>query len=209
MVAAVPVRASELWEKCYRCHKETGRSYVDEVITLSGQNKQYLVNQLYAFKLGERKEVMLRVMNRIAASLTDEEIEKLAEHYSKQDPRPLFTTPPPATKIDKEMYARGAAHAQVCLSCHADAETRPAKRPDWPYISGQNFPALLIQLRAFSTGDRANPMMAFIQSQPFNDPKVQEDIAYYFSVQLPPGPEGAGPWPPPRSKPKPAPRRAR
>ena len=48
-----------LLSKCYTCHKETGRSWVEEVPTLSGQNQTYLKNQLYAFKLDQRKDLLL------------------------------------------------------------------------------------------------------------------------------------------------------
>lgn len=180
-------QAAEVWGRCWTCHKEDGKSFVDPIVMLSGQNKQYLINQLYRFKTGERKERMLYVMNGIAEKLTDEEIEAVATHYSQQDPRKYYVEPEPLTDPeDIRLYELGATHARVCLTCHRDAETRPALRGDFPYISGQNYPALVIQLYAFASGARKNPMMNFIQAPPFSDPDVIEGIAFYFSRQIPP-----------------------
>lgn len=180
--------SEEIYSKCYRCHKDNGRSWVDEVVTISGQNKEYLINQLNRFKSNERKERLLFVMNDIAAQLSDEEIEALANYYSLQDPESSRPRLPPMTAREIELYKIGEKHSAVCMTCHASAESRPATRPDFPYISGQNQPAIAIQLKAFASGDRENPMMNFIKSEPFNQPEVIEGLALYFSRQKSPRP---------------------
>ena len=194
-------RPAPIQDRCYQCHKSTGKSFVDEVITITGQNKEYLINQLYRYRSGERQERLIHYMNTIAGKLTDDEIERLAAFFSAQNPRILYETPiefEKMTENDRRLYEIGKTHAVVCLSCHADAETSPPKRSDWPYISGQNRPALAIQLYAFAKGKRVAPEMAFLQSPPFNDPDVIEGLALYFSRLQPPGEEP--PPPPPQRR---------
>lgn len=182
-------KLDELVARCYTCHKEDGRSFVDEVVTLTGQNQQYLINQLYRFKTGERQERLLHVMNQVAAKLSEEEMALIANYYSQKDPKDNRLAYGPLSKKEKELYELGEQYSSVCMACHAEAEVRPATRSDWPYISGQNQPALVIQLQAFALGKRNNPMMRFMQGPPFNDPAVIEGLALYFSRQNSPSPQ--------------------
>ncbi len=177
-------------KKCWQCHKLDGRSFVDEVSLIGGQNKEYLVNQLYAFQMGTRKERLLHVMNDIAAKLTDREIDAVAEYYSSQDPVPghVRRSLRSLSKEEVRLYRIAENIAPMCLTCHGDAEARPAVQPNWPYISGQTRPAIAIQLYAFASGKRKNPRMQFLSQPPFNSPEVLEAMALYFSMQQPPRP---------------------
>ncbi|MCB0366294.1 MAG: hypothetical protein H6624_16455 [Bdellovibrionaceae bacterium] len=178
-----------LLSKCYTCHKETGRSWVDEVPTLTGQNQTYLKNQLYAFKLDQRQDLLLYRMNGIAQSLTDEEIEIITRYYSEIDPRTYWEQPDQfASEEEERLYRLGEKHSPVCLACHAEGEKRPPVRADFPYISGQNQVVIEMQLGFFATGKRRNPMMDFIKEEPFNTLEMRKALAFYFSRQAPPPP---------------------
>ena len=50
-----------------------------EAPNIAGQNEQYLIKQLTAFKNGERQNEM---MSLVAPSLSDKDIENLASYYS-------------------------------------------------------------------------------------------------------------------------------
>ena len=65
--------------KCRTCHGEDGVSVLTGAANLSGQQKEYLVQQLRAFRSGSRQDPQ---MNVIAKSLSDADIENLAEWYS-------------------------------------------------------------------------------------------------------------------------------
>jgi cytochrome c553 len=75
---------------CAGCHGRHGEGRAGENGTLypliGGQRKVYLRAQLTAWKLGERKNSPDGVMNRIAASLSDDEIEALADYLSGLQP---------------------------------------------------------------------------------------------------------------------------
>ena len=175
--------------KCTKCHTGDGRSWVDEVPTITGQNKDYLRNQLENFRSGAREDNLLHVMPTIAKGLTREEIEEVISHYSKIDPKDVYHAPlEPLKPEEKELYMLGEKHAPLCLACHGDAEVRPAKRSDWPYISGQNRSALWMQLNFFRHGMRKVPQMSFMKYPPFNDVKMLDALSLYFSRQKSPPP---------------------
>jgi len=175
-----------LLSKCYKCHKEDGKSWVDEIPTLTGQNIDYLRNQILNFRNGKRKDTYFGRMPEIVRQLSGDEIEQLIEHYSSQEPNDNYLSPGSMGSEEERLYAIGARYAPVCLGCHGLAEERPTGRSEWPYISGQNQAAILMQLRSFINNTRRAREMDFIKSAPFNDPKVLRALSIYFSRQLPP-----------------------
>jgi cytochrome c553 len=68
-----------LADKCQICHGLDGLSKIAEAPNIAGQNEQYLVKQLTAFKSGERQNEM---MSLVAPDLSDQDIEDLASYYS-------------------------------------------------------------------------------------------------------------------------------
>ena len=70
---------------CVSCHGENGKGRIADNIVypvIGGQRKIYLRTQLINWKLGERKNSPAGVMNTIAAALSDDEIEALANYLS-------------------------------------------------------------------------------------------------------------------------------
>jgi cytochrome c553 len=66
-------------QKCEACHGLDGLAKIAESPNIAGQNQQYLIEQLTAFKSGERKNDM---MSLIAPALSDQDIEDLAAYYA-------------------------------------------------------------------------------------------------------------------------------
>ncbi|MBD9356575.1 c-type cytochrome [Methylomonas albis] len=70
---------------CASCHGENGKGkVVDNVIypVIGGQRRVYLRSQLTNWKLGERKNSPEAVMNKVAKSLNDDELNALVEYLS-------------------------------------------------------------------------------------------------------------------------------
>ena len=67
--------------QCFACHGVNGVSLNPEFPSLAGQNKNYLVKQLQAFKNGDRKSP---IMNPMASGLSDKDMENLAEYFSSK-----------------------------------------------------------------------------------------------------------------------------
>ena len=66
-------------ETCVVCHGALGISTAPDAPNIAGQPRQYLVAQLKQFRSGKRPS---EVMNVLAKTLSDEEIEALADWYS-------------------------------------------------------------------------------------------------------------------------------
>jgi cytochrome c553 len=64
---------------CAVCHGLDGLAKIPEAPNLAGQNQNYLVEQLTAFKSGERKNEMMSI---VSQTLSDADIENLAAYYS-------------------------------------------------------------------------------------------------------------------------------
>ena len=64
---------------CQNCHGENGVAVLPGAANLSGQQKEYLVGQLRAFRSGSRQNPHMSI---VAKTLTDADIEVLAEWYS-------------------------------------------------------------------------------------------------------------------------------
>jgi cytochrome c553 len=69
----------EAAHKCETCHGLDGLSKIPEAPNLAGQTEPYLIEQLNAFKSGERKNDMMSV---VAPTLSPKDIEDLAAYYS-------------------------------------------------------------------------------------------------------------------------------
>jgi cytochrome c553 len=65
---------------CAACHSPTGAGIPAQYPRLSGQNPDYTVVQLKAFRAGERANDANNMMRAIAAKLTDREIAAAAEY---------------------------------------------------------------------------------------------------------------------------------
>ena len=64
---------------CQVCHGLDGRAVVPMAANLSGQQKQYIIAQLEAYRSGQRRHEQMSI---IAQMLDDDDIENLAEWYS-------------------------------------------------------------------------------------------------------------------------------
>jgi cytochrome c553 len=64
---------------CQNCHGEDGVAVLPGAANLSGQQKEYLRAQLRAYRSGSRQNPQ---MNIVARTLTDSDIENLADWYS-------------------------------------------------------------------------------------------------------------------------------
>jgi cytochrome c553 len=74
--ATVPTKVKAL---CASCHGEYGVAVLPGAANLSGQQKEYLRDQLRAYRSGTRQGPQMSV---VAKSLTDDDIEALSEWYS-------------------------------------------------------------------------------------------------------------------------------
>lgn len=74
-----PARGAVLAAACAACHGRDGVSVEPAIPNLAAQKQTYVVDQLEAFRAGERSNAL---MNAIAAALSDADIAHLAAHFA-------------------------------------------------------------------------------------------------------------------------------
>ena len=77
--AAMPDKAIT----CAACHGADGKAVLSPYPNLAGQNHDYLVYALKAYRAGDRSAGFANLMQQQATSLTDADIDELANYYSK------------------------------------------------------------------------------------------------------------------------------
>lgn len=132
---------------CVACHGDNGVSTNAEWPSLAGQKKTYLVDQLTAFRDGDRSNPLMAPM---IANLSDADIQALAGYYSMQ-------TPKSAANGDQSLVDQGHNRAAYCLACHG--MTGVTANDEWPNLAGQQAKYLQNQLQAFKRGERVNGIM--------------------------------------------------
>ncbi|MBK1688418.1 c-type cytochrome [Rubrivivax gelatinosus] len=167
---------------CMGCHNIPGYQasfpLVHKVPKIGGQNADYLVAALVAYRKGERKHPTMRAA---AASLSDRDIADLAAFYAGSAPAaPAAATAAAAPAAVAPLLERGA-----CASCHGADFNRPIA-PAYPKIAGQHGDYLLAALRAYGSTNhrqigRSNPIMS-AQVQPFSAAELRAIAGYVASL---------------------------
>ena len=79
--AEAPAKAAQ----CAACHgQDGGKTIMPNYPKIKGQNKAYIIDSLKAYKNGNRKGGNAAIMIGQSASLSDADMEALADYYSKQ-----------------------------------------------------------------------------------------------------------------------------
>jgi cytochrome c553 len=139
---------------CGTCHGVTGNSVYPKFPRLAGQDANYLVKQLKAFRAQSRGDPdAISYMWGAAAQLDDPTIEALAAYYAAQRPEAHREGDPALVVSGREVYQTGVASQGVpaCRSCHGpDAHGQG----DFPRLAGQHAQYLQKQLASFQSNMR-------------------------------------------------------
>ena len=73
--------ARSLAATCASCHGTDGRSVTQELVALAGLPKDHIVSQMKAFRDGSRPAT---VMHQIAKGYSDQQIELVADYFSRR-----------------------------------------------------------------------------------------------------------------------------
>jgi cytochrome c553 len=143
--AAQDMPIAERIAQCGGCHGEDGNSRLEKVPSLAGQPSFFILNQLILMREGVRK---IEAMAPFVKGLKDSDIEALAAHYSKLEPKLLDEKPDPA------LVARGAGIAVTrrCASCHLPTL---AGQEQMPRLAKQRIDYMIDQLKAYLTDKRS------------------------------------------------------
>ena len=144
---------------CASCHGPDGRSISPTFPRLAGQQKDYLVAQLQAFRDKTRADPHAQTyMWGMAARLSDPTIEGIAAYYASQTPVAGAPNASPETAAGKQIFTDGIPSESVpaCMACHGE---KAEGNGPIPRLAGQHQAYLARQLEAFASMARANEVM--------------------------------------------------
>jgi cytochrome c553 len=130
---------------CGGCHGEDGVSGSPATPSLAGQDAQYLVAALLAYKNGSRAH---DTMKGLAAALDDKKMRNLAAYFAEQEPK--------APNVRKPLTTE--EWTQRCDRCHG--LNGNSTDPRLPMLASQRVEYLEKVLRDYQTGARKSPQMA-------------------------------------------------
>ena len=151
---------------CAGCHGDLGISSAPTTPSLAGQDPQYLIAALRAYKNGDRADATMKAL---AASIDENAFKDMAAYYAAQEPQALNIQPPPTTE----------EWAQKCDRCHGIKGNSTDARI--PALAAQRSEYLQAQLRDFQTSRRASHAMAAM-SGVLNEDEIK-NLATYYSHQ--------------------------
>lgn len=149
---------NKLVDECTVCHERDGASHDPNMAIIGGYSEAYLISSLTAYKKKNRtcpeieylhgdKKVKLTDMCRIASTLSESDIKKLAKYYSSKKFRRANQD------FDPELAKKGRLiHERDCEKCHSQAGSLASD--DSGILAGQWTPYLRHQLLAFYTEKR-------------------------------------------------------
>jgi cytochrome c553 len=155
-----PARGEPLSGTCGECHGDRGISHDPLVPSLAGQEPNYLVSAITAYRDGDRAH------DEMVADRTDEEVEDIAAYYSIQK----------AEAAADQMLAIQELAAK-CDRCHGSAVGNSTMVV--PSLKGQNRDYLVRVMKAYRDEDRGNSMMHKMSAN-YSDETI-EAIATYYS----------------------------
>jgi len=159
---------------CVACHGADAKTPIMPIYPkLAGQGKEYAVAQMKDIKSGARNNGMTAVMKGIIASVSDAEMEAIAEWLASL---------PKEVNRDATLAAKGAAlyNNKGCTACHgADAQT--PIMPTYPKLAGQSKDYAVAQMKDIKSGARHNGMTAVMKGviSSVSDAEM-EDIAEWL-----------------------------
>jgi cytochrome c553 len=166
---------------CSSCHGPNGRSISPTFPRLAGQQKDYIIAQLQAFRDKTRADPHAQTyMWGMAARLSDPTIDAIATYYSSQTPAASSPSDSPQTVAGKNIFAEGIPSEGVpaCMSCHG--EQAEGNGPI-PRLAGQHQAYLARQLEAFASMARANEIM-HENSKDLTSQQISEVTAYLATL---------------------------
>lgn len=148
---------------CAGCHGETGVSTNPANPSLAGQDAEYLLAALRAYKDGSRTE---GTMKNAVAKLEEGTMKNLAAFYASQQPQPPKVARPLST----------AEWVQRCDRCHGVGGN--STDPRTPALAAQRADYLNKVLHAYQKGKRKDSVMAAMSST-LTDADIDGLAAYY------------------------------
>ena len=155
----VPANVAGTVHVCSSCHGPGGHSVSSTFPRLAGQQPDYLIAQLTAFRDHKRADPHAQTyMWGMAARLSDPMIAALGVYYAAQPPVPGTPDNSPEAAAGGKTYTEGipAQNVPACVLCHGP---KGEGKSTIPRLAGQHNAYIERQLEAFASNARANEIM--------------------------------------------------
>lgn len=177
-----PIHADDfvkLVQSCEHCHGKDGNSTTPEVPIIAGFSHEGFLNTMDVFREDDRIAREFHqpgdpetVMNDIAKALTDEQVNSLADYFSKRKFKPA------QQNVDTELAARGEIiHKKSCERCHGDNGKEPVE--DAAILAGQWTPYLRKQFENFLSGKRLIPRTMLRRIKKLSNEDIEALLNFY------------------------------
>jgi cytochrome c553 len=145
---------------CGTCHGPEGRGDNPRIPRLAGQQRAYIEVQLKAFRNQSRGDhAAHEYMWGVAATLSDDVVTALAEHFAALAPAAgIAGGNPEAVAKGRTLFEKGSPERGLpsCTGCHgAHAEGMAV----FPRLAGQHGQYLFIQMQAIRNRLRSSPVL--------------------------------------------------
>ena len=176
--SGIPERIKEIIsQRCVACHGPTGQGSNSQFPKLSGQNLDYLVQQMFNFKSGARQS---NVMAPQLADLSGEDIIILARHFSGEKLIPEKPADQALIEAGRNVFLKGVQERGVsaCAACHGP---RARGGQMLPRLAGQHADYIELQLRRFIERSRTTDqtLMHSVASR-LTDAEIRA-VSYFLS----------------------------
>jgi cytochrome c553 len=151
---------------CLLCHKPN--NLTASVPTLEGQTREYLYNQIKAYKEKRRPDPAMQTN---VARLSEQDMRDLADYFSSQKPVRA------SAQLDTAKIAKGKSKTESlnCGTCHMPDFSG---KKEVPRLAGMDARYVALQLVAFGSGKRPHPQVDGLNGISGDD---AEDLAQYFA----------------------------
>lgn len=164
---------------CEGCHGKDGNSLQPDVPTIAGFSKEGFLNTIDVFRDDERIALRFQkpgepetVMNDIAKGLSDEDVEALADYFSK---RPFRAA---KQEVNRALAERGEIiHKQKCEKCHSGNGAEPVD--DAAILAGQWTPYLRRQFQNILNGKRQVPRSMLRRIRKLDENDIEALLNFY------------------------------
>lgn len=174
-----PQSINQKINQCTPCHGQDGNSSNMDWPIIAGQHTGYFVKQLKDMKEGTAR--ISPIMNTMLASLSEQDMDDLAEYYAKM-PVPKNGKPQIVNLRGEQLYKGGDSNKKItaCIACHGPRGTGNGQA-GFPVISGQHARYTILQLIAFQRGQRTNDLNHIMQNICANmNQEDMESVANYI-----------------------------
>lgn len=160
-------------EQCVTCHGKDGVSVIPTMPVIAGLSKQYIINAMNEYKLGER---VAPSMAPFAKNMTDHQMTTDAEFFASK------TFAPRKQEFDAEKAKAGEQfHVNHCNKCHQNGGR--VADDDAGILGGQWMPYLRHVLEEYKAGKRIVPEIMKAKLDKLNQADIDALVNYYGSLQ--------------------------